>query len=302
MDMSAELVLETRTLVGESPCWDDREGVLLFVDIPEGTLHRFCPASGAHMSRRVAPVLAAVALRDPEGLVLALEHELAVADGTGEHHALRIDGPGRLNDGACDPWGRYWIGSAAPADAPNAGALHRIVDREAQPIVSGVSLSNGIDWSPDGSIMYYVDSTTRRVDRFAYDGERGLPTRREAFVTLEPDEGLPDGLCVDAEGGVWLALWDGWQVRRYSADGRLDAVIELPVAKVTSCAFGGHALDELYITTATMGLCEDELRAQPHAGALFRCTPGVHGQRANRARLTVDDERRQQIRSDQGAT
>jgi sugar lactone lactonase YvrE len=141
-----------------------------------------------------------------------------------------------------------------------------------------VTTSNGIDWSPDGRLMYYTDTRTRRVDVFDFDEAGGHISGRRPFVDLTAEAGRPDGLVVDSEGGVWVALWRGGAVRRYGADGRLDLTIELPAVLVTKCAFGGPDLRDLYVTTAWSDLSPDERREQPLAGGLFRAAPGVAGQ------------------------
>jgi sugar lactone lactonase YvrE len=154
-----------------------------------------------------------------------------------------------------------------------AGALYRLdPDGDVSVVLPSVTCSNGLAWSPDGAIAYYIDSLTQRVDVFDYD-ESGLTARRP-FVAIAADDGLPDGLTVDREGGVWVALFGGSAVRRYSPDGTLDEVLELPVSQVTACTFGGPALDELYITTSRLEVPEGE---QPEAGSVFRAEAGVAG-------------------------
>jgi sugar lactone lactonase YvrE len=154
-----------------------------------------------------------------------------------------------------------------------AGALYRLdAGGTVSVVLSSVTCSNGLAWTPDGASAYYVDSLTYRIDVFDYD-ELGL-TGRRPFVTVAADDGMPDGLTVDREGGVWVALFGGSAVRRYGADGKLDEMLELPVSQVTACTFGGPALDELYITTSRLEVPEGD---QPEAGSVFRAKPGVAG-------------------------
>jgi sugar lactone lactonase YvrE len=175
----------------------------------------------------------------------------------------------RMNDGACDQQGRFFCGSMAYGAAPGRGALYRLdPDGTVHPVHSGITISNGIGWSPDGSRAYYVDSGTGRVDVCSPD-----LVERRPFVTVPETTGTPDGLTVDADGGVWVALWGGSAVHRYSPDGELDQVVSLPVAQVSSCAFGGEDLDTLFITTSREGLSDPE----PAAGALFAVQPGTKG-------------------------
>jgi sugar lactone lactonase YvrE len=183
----------------------------------------------------------------------------------------------RFNDGACDPQGRFWAGTMSLDGRTGSASLYRLdTDLRVTRVLDGVSVSNGIGWSPDGATMYYVDTATDRIDAFDFDGVVGTPGRRRTFVEL-PGPGSPDGLCVDADGAVWVALWGGWSVERYLPDGTRDAVVELPVAQVSSCAFGGPELEQLFITTAWDGLSAADREAQPLAGALFRVEPGVRG-------------------------
>jgi len=155
------------------------------------------------------------------------------------------------------------------------GALHRLdPDGSVHTVLTGVTISNGIAWSPDGSLVYYVDTPTRRVDVFDFDPVTATFENRRPVVEIPEGAGAPDGMTVDAEGGLWVALWDGGAVRRYTADGTLDAVVDLPARRVTAATFGGPDLDELYVTTSRTGLAEDQ---EASAGAVFRYEPGVRG-------------------------
>jgi sugar lactone lactonase YvrE len=184
----------------------------------------------------------------------------------------------RMNDGKCDSSGRFWAGTMALDMSPGAGALYRLgTDLQAVQMLPEVSVSNGLAWSRDDRTMYFVDSGTNGVDVFDYTPESGLIDHRRRLLDIAPGDGLPDGMAIDAEGFLWIALWDGWAVRRYTPDGTLDLVVELPTAQITSCTFGGEDLDELYITSASDGLPEWQRREQPHAGAIFRVRPGVVG-------------------------
>jgi sugar lactone lactonase YvrE len=197
--------------------------------------------------------------------------------------AVEADHPqNRMNDGACDPAGRFWAGTMAIDERPRAGALYRLdPDLTVHTMLTGVTISNGIDWSPDGRRMYYVDSPTRRIDVFDFDPKTGAIADRRPFVEVPADAGIPDGLTVDAAGFVWLALWGGAALRRYAPDGTLERAVPLPVSHPTSCAFGGPALDELYVTSARRDLTPDERARQPMAGGLLRLRPGVVGRPAH---------------------
>jgi sugar lactone lactonase YvrE len=283
----AVLALDARLELGESPVWDERTGTLYLVDILRGSIHRFDPRAGTSSTvTRLDGTVGAIALRRDGGLIAAAGTTVALLD---EESNVTVgarvpDGDGvRFNDAACDPQGRFWAGTMALDDGPNRGALYRYDERGLTPMVAPVSISNGIDWTVDGTRMVYADSRSRRVDTFAFDAADGSLSDRRTLVELEPSETiLPDGLAVDAEDHVWVALWDGAAVRRYRPDGVLDRVVKLPVSRPTSCAFGGDDLGDLYITSARVGLTADELATQPQAGGVFVLRPGVRGRVANR--------------------
>jgi sugar lactone lactonase YvrE len=256
---------------GEGPVWSARWGGLRWVDMFAGDVLSL-GADGAVRRRHVDRVVAALRPRRGGGSVIAVERGFALEnpDGTIERLDPVLDGSGlRMNEGACDPDGRFYCGTT---DGP--GALYRLAaDRSVNVVLDGVTISNGIDWSPGGLRAYYVDTPTQRVDVFAYGRETGLSDRR-TLVEIDARAGQPDGLTVDAEGGIWVALWDGGAVHRYSPDGALDAVVEVGARNVTACAFGGPRLDELFITTSRAGVARGRDRA---AGSLFRLRPGVSG-------------------------
>jgi sugar lactone lactonase YvrE len=182
-----------------------------------------------------------------------------------------------FNDGSCDARGRLFAGTMAFDGATDRGALYRFAAGHLDMVLSPVSVSNGLDWSPDNSTMYYVDSALQRIDRIDYDLDTGELGQRSPFVVVATEDGIPDGLCVDAAGYVWVAFVAGWCVRRFDPTGQLDLVVRLPVANVTACAFGGPTLEDLYITTASDGLDGEERERQPLAGALFRLRAPVSG-------------------------
>ena len=274
--MIAQVVLATEAQLGEGPVWDARSSTLRWVDIVRGEVHRFDPASGTDTFFQVGEVVGTVAVRAAGGLVLATRTGLYTClDDGGRRtllHEVDTDPPGgRFNDGKADPWGRFWAGTMREDGVGGAAALYRLdPDHSLHQVVTGVSISNGLGWSPDGTTMYYADTSTGGVDAFDHDPSSGTVTSRRRLIDI--DRGWPDGLTVDAEGCLWVALWDGWGVRRYAPDGRLLTTVDVPAQRVTSCAFGGSTL---YITTARMGL--DDFSDQPTAGSLFACDPGVAG-------------------------
>lgn len=269
----AEPVTDPIAHHGEGPVWHPSYAGVRWVDMLAGDILELADARVRRT--HVGPVAAAFRPRRGGGTVLAAERGLRLldADLRPEHDLDDIwTDPGiRFNDGGCMPDGTFWCGTMAYDERPGAGRLFRFApDLGVQTVLTDVSISNGLGVSPDGTRAYYTDTPTDRVDVF--DLAAG-PTTRRPFARIHGG-GHPDGLTVDAEGGVWVALWQGAAVHHYTADGRLDTVVRLPVTKVTACTFGDADLATLYITTSA----EDVDRAaEPLAGALFAVTPGVRG-------------------------
>ncbi|NEK87417.1 SMP-30/gluconolactonase/LRE family protein [Blastococcus saxobsidens] len=273
--MRAEQVTGPVAEHGEGPVWWPGWGGLRWVDLTAGDVLSLA-GDGTVRRTRVGEVAAALRPRRGGGAVIAVERGFVLEDADGALRPLGelwTDDGVRMNDGGCDPDGRFWCGTMAYDQTPGAAAMYRLdVDGSARQVFGGVTVSNGLEWSRDGRLAYYDDTATHRIDVFDYDPDGGL-TGRRPFVTLD-DGGLPDGLTVDAEGGVWVALYGSGAVHRYDAGGRLDAVVELPTPKVTACTFGGPALDQLFVTTSQEGMRPGE---DPLAGALFRVDAGVRG-------------------------
>ncbi|AXK37025.1 SMP-30/gluconolactonase/LRE family protein [Streptomyces armeniacus] len=289
MTADVETVVAGGALLGEAPVWDADAGVLRWVDILRHEIHRFDPRTGRDTAERVGGPVAALAPAAGGGLLAAVGDTVRLLPGDGArqpygsgHPLARLPTGDRANDGKCDPYGRFLVGTLTERKDPGACALYRLdgPDR-VTPVISGVTVSNGLDWSPDGTRLYFADTPTLAVDVLDYDPECGLATGRRPFADLRDAPGRPDGLTVDAEGGVWVALVRGGEVRRYTADGRLDEVVRLPARLVTSCAFGGPELAELYVTSGRFGMTDDEVAREPAAGALFRIRPGVRGRQAH---------------------
>jgi sugar lactone lactonase YvrE len=189
-----------------------------------------------------------------------------------------IDPQIRMNDGGCDPQGRFYCGTMAYDETPGAGSLYRLdPDGSVHVTLRGVTISNGLQWNTGGDTVFYVDTPTGRVDAFDFDLDSGSLSRRRPFLEIEAEAGAPDGMTIDTEDCLWVALWGGGAVRRYTPEGDLDLVVEVPATQVTSCTFGGPSLEDLFITTATTELPAEALSEQPHAGGLFRCRPGARG-------------------------
>jgi sugar lactone lactonase YvrE len=253
-----DIAVREYATLGEGPTWDSDAQRLIWIDILRSRVYTYDPASGRRTILVTEQHVGAAKPRVGGGLVLNLRDGVGLRDADGGfrwlHHEPVPDR--RANDAAVAPDGSLFAGTMRYDEAPGGGSLARFTaEGLAQAVLDDVAVSNGIGWSPDEQLMYYIDSPTRRIDVFDYaetDGVR-LPVDRRPFVTIEEGAGFPDGLTVDAEGCVWVALWEGGAVRRYTPTGELDRVVRLPTPRPTACAFGGADLTDLYITTARVG-------------------------------------------------
>lgn len=278
MGRGVQAVCSARALLGESPVWDAARQCLYWVDISRHEIRQYSQAAGDHLVATLDVPVGAIAPRRSGGLVAAAGMGFATVDDDGIIGWIATVGSGdRMNDGACDPAGRFLAGTMNHDRSPG-GALYRLdPDGSVTTLVTGVGISNGLGWSPAGDLLYYVDTPARRVDVFDYDLATGTPSARRVFADLHDAPGNPDGLTVDADGGVWVVMCRAGMVRRHSADGRLDDILPLPVSRPTSCAFGGPSLDTLYVTSGQLDMGDAELAAEPLAGALLACRPGPAG-------------------------
>jgi L-arabinonolactonase len=280
----AENFLSIGNQLGEGPLWHAGEGALYWVDIEGETLFRYFPGEDKLESFQVGQPVGCLAFRESGGLLMALRDGLGFWDwDTKEIEIIanpEADRQGaRFNDGRVDSQGRFWAGTLGEDNQSN---LYRLdPDGTLHTMESGITISNGIGWSPDNRVMYYTDSAQRIIYAYDYDPESGGIKNRREFVRVPPTEGFPDGLTVDWDGFVWSAQWDGWQVARYDPDGKVERVINLPVQRPTSCAFGGPDLDQLFITSAWTGLGIIDRREQPLAGDIFRIQVDVTGKQEN---------------------
>lgn len=272
--MRAEQVTDPVAYHAEGPVWSPSWGGLRWVDMLAGDI-LFLGPEGVER-KHVGPIAAAVRPRRGGGAVIGVERGFALEDPDGTITALPevwTSPDIRMNEGACDPDGRFYCGSMAYDKTPGAASLYRLdPDGGVSVALTGVTVSNGLDWSPDGSLAYYNDTDTGQVAVFDYSKETGL-TNQRVFVEIA-DAGRPDGLTVDADGGVWVAIVNSGAAHRYDPQGVLDAVVHVDARKVTACTFGGDNLDRLFITTSREDLEPDE---DPLAGSLFAVTPGVRG-------------------------
>jgi sugar lactone lactonase YvrE len=279
----AEPVLACANRLGEGPIWSIEEQALYWVDIVAPAIHRFRPADGAHDQWTMPEHVGSLSMRAAGGLVVALKSGFGLFDPASgavemicEAEADELDH--RFNDGRCDRDGRFFAGSLTYSEDAPVGALWRLdVDRRATPVLEGVTIPNGLCWSPDGETMYFVDTPTREIRAYDYDRERGVPSNPRALVRTDPAGGWPDGSIVDSEGCIWNAEWDGARVVRYTPEGEVDRIIDVPARRATCCAFGGPDLKTLYITSAWDRMSKEERREWPLSGHLFAIKVDVPG-------------------------
>ncbi|MGA7836316.1 MAG: SMP-30/gluconolactonase/LRE family protein [Acidimicrobiales bacterium] len=283
--------------LGECCRWDDVREELYWVDVLTGRFFRATvdgPTIDIVAEYRVEGNITALAPyeRRSDGWIVAMNQSVARLDESGsvtelarpEAHQEREV---RTNDGAADPWGRFWIGSMAYNAAKGRGSLYCFHESFGTETVFGdVTISNGLGWSPDERTLYYVDSGPGTISAFDID-DAGEISRRRLLVQLNVEEGAPDGLCVDADGAIWVAIWGGYQVRRYSPEGELLARVAVATAQPSCCAIGGPNGRTLYITTAREDMPEEVLASEPDAGRLFCVDVGVKGRAIEPYRPTL---------------
>lgn len=283
--MKAELVVDAQATLGEGSLWDSQRECLWWVDILGSEVHCFDPLKNTdHMTKTGEPV-GTVVPRTSGDLAVALQSGIYALDFDSGRLALLVDPePGfpdnRFNDGKCDPAGRFWAGTCSfNCDVPKAGGLYKIEqDLSVTKMLGELTISNGLVWTSDAETFYFIDSPTQQVWGFDYDLVTGQISNKRIAVEIPPEEGLPDGMTIDADDHLWVCLFGGGKVVHYDpVSGNKEGEITVPAKRVTSCAFSGEHLDQLYITTATVGLDKQSLQEQPGAGGLFLATPGSRG-------------------------
>jgi sugar lactone lactonase YvrE len=280
-----EHVLAVQNTLGEGPLWNGEEQALYWVDIRSNCFYRYEPAAGKLEAFDVGVAVGVLAMRAAGGLVMATKSGFAFWNEQDGLHVIKDPEAHkphtRFNDGAVDCRGRFWAGTMCdPEDAcaQPEGSLYRLdADQSLHVMETNISVSNGIGWSPDKRLMYFTDSPLRMIYVYDFDAASGAIENRRPFIHTPAEKGVPDGLTVDGEGFIWSASWGGWKITRYDPAGKVERVIQLPVQYPTSCAFGGEALDELYITSAWTALSEEKRKRQPFAGDLFRLKVGIKG-------------------------
>jgi sugar lactone lactonase YvrE len=271
-----EVVIPYACQLGECPVWDATNERILWVDIIAGEIHQYLSATGEHRVFKAGQIIGSFALCTSGRVLVGFQNGFAFVDlETGTVEWLtegEVTKPDtRFNDGKCDAAGRFWTGTMSLSRKQGAGSLYAIeADRSIVIKIPEVTVSNGLAWSPDNTKFYFIDTATRQVAAYDYDIETGSLANKKIAVTIPIEMGKPDGMTIDTEGMIWIALWDGWCVTRWNPyTGKLLQTIQLPVARVTSCTFGGKELNSLYITTANTGLSGDERKKQPLAGCVF---------------------------------
>lgn len=278
----ATCVAQPRALLGEGPVWVAAEQALYWVDIKGLAIHRLSPESG-ETTRWPTPFrIGSLAPRAGGGFIGGSERGLVLIDRAVERFDIIVDPeadrPGnRFNDGKLDMAGRFWAGTMDDAEEQATGALYRLdPDLRWTRLDDGYQVTNGPAFDPNGRVLYHTDSASREIFRFDLAADGSLANKR-MLARFHQADGHPDGMTVDAEGCLWVCFWDGWCVRRLSPEGEMLSLLPLPVQRPTSCVFGGPGMDRLFVTSATIGLDDAALAAQPHAGGLFMAEPGVRG-------------------------
>jgi len=274
--MQLEVVLQHCCLLGEGPVWDAKRKVICWVDILRGEIHEYSSQSKSHNTIAINQMIGAAAICADGNFAVALRNGLSFVNReSGEVTMIadpESDIPGnRFNDGKCDPAGRFWAGTMSHTDEPEKGSLYVLdTDLSITKKITNVSISNGLAWSLDEQTFYYIDTPTYTVVAYNYDKRTGEISNKRLVITIPKEDGSPDGMTMDNQGMLWIAHWDGWQITRWNPNtGEKLFHFPMPVARVTSCTFGGDDLRDLYITSARIGLTEAQLTEQPLAGSLF---------------------------------
>lgn len=283
--MNPQSIVKARNVIGEGPRWNAAEQRLYWVDFIENqNIHTWDPTTRELRTYGTQTPVTALGFRRSGDLIVATQGRIAtfsVATKQLSSFTAVVAGPSlRLNDGAVDPSGRFWVGSmdSQKQQEPH-GALYRFdPDGSVHAMDTGFTVSNGLGWSPDRHTFYFIDTFRRVILAYDYSAAAGTIANRRVFARTVEADGYPDGMAVDAEGHVLVAFWGGWKIIRYDPDGKIEREIRFPVANPTACAFGGKDLDELYVTTARLGLTPEQLADQPTAGDLFRVQVEFQGQ------------------------
>jgi len=285
MLMRARLLIDAKSQLGEGAIWNNIEKKLYWIDIEGKLFNVFDPLTNINKSYDTLKRIGTVVPVDASQVLVALEDGLAainLANGSITYLLdtdIHLTHNKRFNDGKCDHEGRLWVGTYSMSGIKGVSALYCITDSfDMEEKISDVSISNGIAWNEDGSLMYYIDTPTGQVVQYDFDRKSGNIANKKTIITIPKEQGEPDGMTIDSDGMLWVALWDGFGVGRFNPlTGEMIQKIDVPVPKVTSCAFGGDNLDILYITSARVEMTEDELEKYPLSGGLFMAKTSAKG-------------------------
>ncbi len=284
MISAPELILDARADLGEGPAWESHTGSLYWVDIHAGRLHIFNPEGASDRSIDLGEYLGCAAPRRTGGLVLGLRSGFATLE-LPSNKLVRLVNPepqypgNRFNDGKCDPAGRFLAGSMDDAEVEPSGSLYSLnPDGSVKTLLTGTRIANGLTWSPDTRTFYFIDTPTRTVMAYDYDLATGAIANPRTVISIPPALGWPDGMTCDSAGQLWVAMWGGAKLTRWNpASGQLLEVIPFPALHVSSCAFGGSHLTDLYVTTARKEMDAGQLAKYPLSGGLFRIRTNIPG-------------------------
>lgn len=279
--MNINIACQQIMVLGEGPLWHPIEKCLYWVDITAATLYRL--NQNKSIDKFAMPSeIGSIAWRANGDLVAALNDRFVTIDtitGTTQNIAFPLQETKNtmFNDGKCDRQGRFWAGTKDIAEQQPLGGLYCLNKGDATKILSGFTVSNGIAWNLDSTIMYICDSPVRQIYQYEFDSKNGSLGKMQIFAQISKEEGFPDGLTVDSQGYIWSCHWDGWQITRYTPTGEIDSIIPMPVPRPTSCCFGGPDLTTLYVTSASIGLTAAQLSDAPQSGMLFAIETGIKG-------------------------
>jgi sugar lactone lactonase YvrE len=270
------LVLNHTCLLGEGPVWDTKNKLICWVDILNGEIHEYSPEQKTHRTIGIHQMIGSIAICTNGNFIAALQNGFAFIDRITGQVKIITDPEdhlphNRFNDGKCDPAGRFWAGTMSISEEPGMGNVYVMQnDFMATKRIEDVTISNGMAWSADHQTFYYIDTPTSEIVAYDYEKITGHIFNKKVIIKIAKEDGWPDGMTIDNEGMLWIAHWDGWQVTRWDPlRGEKLCRVKLPVAKVTSCTFGGEKLEDLYITSAKVGLTKEQSAKQPLAGSLF---------------------------------
>lgn len=274
--MKPKIVCAHTCDLGEGPIWNCSKGLICWVDIVNGEIHEWSPNLKTLRTISVNRMIGSMAICTDGNYVAALKDGFGLINRDSEKLKLVMNPEehlpkNRFNDGKCDPTGRFWAGTMSLSEEPNKGSLYMMKqDGGVSKKIEKTTISNGLAWSLDYKTFYFIDTPTFKVVSYDYNNTTGELSNKKIVLSIPKKNGYPDGMTIDDEGMLWIAHWEGWQITRWDpSTGQQLTSFKLPVARITSCTFGGESFEDLYITTAKVGLTKEELKEQPFAGSLF---------------------------------